>query len=57
MRFLFTAICMLLLVACAAGERIYDASEVDEPPALVGDSLIIVAPPPEGEFPPPGGHN
>jgi len=34
----------LLLFACAPQDRIYDASEIDEPPTLVGDSLIIEAP-------------
>jgi hypothetical protein len=36
--------CLLLLAACAPQERIYEVWEVDEPPAMVGDSLIIEAP-------------
>lgn len=35
-----------LLAACAPQERIYDITEIDEPPILVGDSLIIEAPAP-----------
>lgn len=41
---------LLLLAACAPQERIYEAWEVDEPPVMVGDSLVIEAPAP---LPPP----
>jgi hypothetical protein len=40
---------LALLAGCAPQDRIYDASEIDEPPTLVGDSIEVVAPRP----PPP----
>lgn len=37
---------LVLLAACASQERIYDVWEIDEPPEMVGDSIVIEAPAP-----------
>jgi hypothetical protein len=37
---------LALLAGCAPRDRIYDASELDHPPVLIGDSLEVVAPRP-----------
>lgn len=34
---------MGLLVACAGQDRIYEMHELDEPPVLLGDSLVFEA--------------
>lgn len=39
----FVFFLMGLLVACAGQDRIYEMHELDEPPVLVGDSLVFEA--------------
>lgn len=34
---------LLLLAACSSSQRIYDVTEVDQPPDLLGDSLVVEA--------------
>jgi hypothetical protein len=41
---LLFALLVLALGACAP--RVYDATEIDQPPILVGDSLEVTAPRP-----------
>lgn len=46
MRLLLLLLALALLAGCAPQDRIYDASELDHPPVLIGDSLEVVAPRP-----------
>jgi hypothetical protein len=58
MRYLpFILFGLVLLAGCKSQERIYEVWEVDEPPAMAGDSLVIEAPalPPQDREPPPEG--
>lgn len=47
MRYFLTLLAGLaLLAACAPQDRIYDVTEIDQPPEMLGDSIEVVAPRP-----------